>query len=109
MVNLNEMAYVIADGNYVKITYIAGMKSELSLGLSKFYEMIVKSYDVASTCPFVKLGRSVIINQHYLYDINILKQRLTLSDNTHTHQIQMPKQLLKSYRDMIINAQKVQK
>ena len=55
MVNLNEMAYVIADGNYVKITYIAGMKSELSLGLSKFYEMIVKSYDVASTCPFVKV------------------------------------------------------
>ena len=31
--------------------------------------------------PFVRLGRSLLVNQTYLTHINVLKQRLTLSDN----------------------------
>lgn len=106
LLSIDEIAYVMADGNYVSISYITGKKCILSLGLSKFFEMITKVYGNVSVCPFIKLGRSVIVNQTYLYEINILKQLLTLSDNKMTFSIKMPKQLLKSYREMILSAQK---
>ena len=105
IINLDDIAYVIADGNYVKLTYITGVKRLLSIGISDFYGLIVNIYNESSICPFIKLGRSVVINQLYLSEINILKHSLMLSDNKIVFTIQMPKQLLKSYREMIRQAQ----
>lgn len=106
LISIDDIAYVIADGNYVKLIYITGMKRTLSVGLTKFFKMITNVFDNDSKCPFVKLGRSIVLNQSYLYEINILKQLLLLSDNKMTFSIKMPKQLLKSYREMILKTQK---
>ena len=92
----------MADGNYTKICYIGGMNTVLSFGLSKVEKMISESYSLGQVSPFVRLGRSVIINQLFLYDINLLKQHLVLSDcmkNTIT--LKLPKALLKKYKDLV--------
>ena len=95
---VDNIAYIMADGNYTKICYIGGMTTVLSFGLSKIEEMVSAAYAEGTVSPFVRLGRSVIINQLFLYDINILKQHLVLSDcmkNTIT--LKLPKLLLKKY------------
>lgn len=102
MLFVDNIAYVMADGNYTKICYIGGLNIVLSFGLSKVEKMISASYSSGQTSPFVRLGRSVIINQLFLYDINLLKQHLVLSDcmkNTIT--LKLPKPLLKKYKDLV--------
>ena len=92
----------MADGNYTKICYIGGMTTVLSFGLSKVEAMVSAAYAEGTISPFVRLGRSVIINQLFLYDINILKQHLVLSDcmkNSIT--LKLPKPLLKKYKDLV--------
>ena len=99
---VDNIAYIMADGNYTKICYIGGMTTVLSFGLSKIEEMVSAAYAEGTVSPFVRLGRSVIINQLFLYDINILKQHLVLSDcmkNTIT--LKLPKLLLTKYKDLV--------
>ena len=99
---VDNIAYIMADGNYTKICYMGGMTTVLSFGLSKVEAMVSAAYAEGTISPFVRLGRSVIINQLFLYDINILKQHLVLSDcmkNTIT--LKLPKPLLKNYKDLV--------
>ena len=57
---------------------------------------------MATPSPFVRLGRSLIINQRYLTEISILKQKLILSDNDgHSFALNVPKPLLKEYKEKI--------
>ncbi len=102
MLFVDNIAYIMADGNYTKICYIGGMTTVLSFGISKVETLVSASYADGEVCPFVRLGRSVIINQWFLYDINVLKQHLVLSDcmkNTIT--LKLPKPLLKKYKDLV--------
>ena len=99
---VDNIAYIMADGNYTKICYMGGMTTVLSFGLSKVEAMVSAAYAEGTISPFVRLGRSVIINQLFLSDINILKQHLVLSDcmkNTIT--LKLPKPLLKKYKDLV--------
>ena len=99
---VDNIANIMADGNYTKICYMGGMTTVLSFGLSKVEAMVSAAYAEGTISPFVRLGRSVIINQLFLYDINILKQHLVLSDcmkNTIT--LKLPKPLLKKYKDLV--------
>ena len=99
---VDNIAYIMADGNYTKICYIGGMTTVLSFGISKVETLVSASYADGEVSPFVRLGRSVIINQWFLYDINVLKQHLVLSDcmkNTIT--LKLPKPLLKKYKDLV--------
>ncbi len=100
--DLDKVAYIQAGGNYSHIVYIGGSKTMITLGLSKLEEMVKMVTPKGTRSPFVRLGRSLIINQDYLSNINLLKQRLTLSDNQgHTHAIEVPKALLKAYKDLL--------
>lgn len=102
MLFVDNIAYIMADGNYTRICYIGGMGTTLCVGISKIEKLISESYSEGGICPFVRLGRSVIINQMFLMDINILKQHLILSDcikNSIT--LKLPKALLKKYKDIV--------
>lgn len=102
MLFVDNIAYIMADGNYTKICYIGGMITVLSFGISKVETLVSASYADGEVSPFVRLGRSVIINQWFLYDINVLKQHLVLSDcikNTIT--LKLPKPLLKKYKELV--------
>ena len=103
LIDLDMVACIKANGNYSNIMYMDGNKIMVSVGLSQF-ETIIKDAINRKQIPntFVRLGRSVIVNNRYLSQINILKQKLTLSDrSTHAYQLTVPKNLLKSYKDLI--------
>lgn len=103
LIDLDLVACINANGNYCNVMYIDGNKIMVSVGLSQF-EIIIKDAVTKQQSPntFVRLGRSVIVNNRYLSQINILKQKLTLSDRgTHAYQLTVPKNLLKSYKELI--------
>lgn len=103
LIDLDLVACIHASGNYSNIMYIDGNKIMVSVGLSQFETIIkdaINKQRMANT--FVRLGRSVIVNNRYLSQINILKQKLTLSDRgTHAYQLTVPKSLLKNYKELI--------
>ena len=77
----------------------------ITLGLSKIETLIKMTTPKGTRSPYVRLGRSLLINQTYLVNINVLKQRLTLSDNEeHVHTLAVPKALLRAYKDLIRNS-----
>lgn len=74
----------------------------LTLGLSKVEEYIKKILPTDKPSFFIRIGRSLIINQRYLYSINTLKQKLILSDcANHTYILTVSKNLLKAYKEII--------
>lgn len=103
LIDLDLVACIQASGNYSNIMYIDGNKIMVSVGLSQFEIIIIDAINkqqMANT--FVRLGRSVIVNNRYLSQINILKQKLTLSDRgSHAYQLTVPKSLLKDYKELI--------
>lgn len=102
VLDLGKVAYIQASGNYSRIVYIGGMQMMITLGLSKLEGMIKMIVPKDRRSPFVRLGRSLLVNQTYLTHINVLKQRLTLSDNQeHSYVLDVPKALLKAYKDLI--------
>lgn len=102
VLDLDKVAYIQASGNYSRIVYIGGMQMMITLGLSKLERMIKMIVPKDRRSPFVRLGRSLLVNQTYLTHINVLKQRLTLSDNQeHSYVLDVPKALLKAYKDLI--------
>ena len=102
VLDLDKVAYIQASGNYSRIVYIGGMLMMITLGLSKLEGMIKMIVPKDRRSPFVRLGRSLLVNQTYLTHINVLKQRLTLSDNQEqSYVLDVPKALLKAYKDLI--------
>lgn len=102
VLELDKIAYMQADGNYTRIVYIEGMETIVALGLSKMEELIRKTMPREAQGPFARLGRSFIVNQNFLTHINVLKQRLTLSDcQSHSYTLDMPKSLLKAYKELL--------
>ena len=102
VLDLDKVANIQASGNYSRIVYIGGMQMMITLGLSKLEGMIKMIVPKDRRSPFVRLGRSLLVNQTYLTHINVLKQRLTLSDNQeHSYVLDVPKALLKAYKDLI--------
>ena len=102
VLDLDKVAYIQASGNYSRIVYIGGMQMMITLGLSKLEGMIKMIVPKDRRSPSVRLGRSLLVNQTYLTHINVLKQRLTLSDNQeHSYVLDVPKALLKAYKDLI--------
>ena len=68
MLFVDNIAYIMADGNCTKIKYIGGLQTTLSLGISKVEAMLSDSWRQGGVCPFVRLGRSLIVNQMFLYE-----------------------------------------
>ena len=102
IVDLDQVAYIQASGNYCKLMYISGQSLLISLGLAKI-ETLIRKINISSTPNrYVRLGRSLIINQRYLFRISLTRQRLVLSDySKNLHELEVSKPVLKQYKEQL--------
>lgn len=102
VVDLDQTAYIQAVGNYSLVVFITGQKMTVTAGISKIELMIARAYGKGVKSDFVRLGRSVIINQRYLLKIDVLKQALILGDTRHPNlPLRIPKSLVRGYKDVV--------
>lgn len=102
IIPLEKVAYFKANGNYTELCYIKGDTNLLTMGISKIEEFIRRSVPADKPSPFIRLGRSLIINQNYLAEISVLRQKIKLSDREgSSHELTVPKPLLKEYKEKI--------
>lgn len=73
-VRLNDIVCIEADGNYSKLTFVSGWSHTLTLQLHRFDE----TFTAAGITDFVRVGRSLIVNQQFVSMISLTEKRLVL-------------------------------
>ena len=102
IIDLTKIAFLQSNGNYTNMQYIKGETHLLTIGITKVEEYIRQVWPADQPSPFIRLGRRLLINQTYLTEINMLKQRITLSDReTNCYTLAVTKPLLKQYKELI--------
>lgn len=76
-VELLRIAYFEADKNYTTMYLSNGDKLVFTFGLGTMKEYLEKNLK-GDAQNFARIGKSFIINLHYVYQINLLKQTLQL-------------------------------
>ena len=102
IIELDEVVYLKADGNYTNFYYADGkVRTELSC-LSIFDAKIANLYDAAGqNSPFYRMGRSYLVNTNHISDINF--QTLLLSFRLGgVKPISSTKNILKELRDYLV-------
>ena len=71
----DEIVYVRADGNYSDLVLTNGKSRKMTFQLHFFDGVFQQLQDNL----FVRVGRSLIVNKHYIHVINLTEQTLTFS------------------------------
>lgn len=101
-VDLRKVLYFQSDRNYTDVYFVNGVHVTLPTGLMAIEQMLDDDKIRGRVIPFVRLGRSFIVNLSYILRINVSKQELLLSD-THTpgvYKVSVSKEALRKLKDM---------
>lgn len=105
VIDLAEVIYFQANGNYTEFAYLSGDKHMVTFGLTRMEDFIKQAWKLPTPSPFARLGRSLIVNTLYLREISLLRQTITLGDckgGVHRHKVS--KALLKKFKDLIVGS-----
>lgn len=101
-IDVSKIVFFESDGNYTYVNTRDNVKTILGINLLRV-ENILKRRSLAGLKDFVRIGKRYIINIEYVNKINILGQKLVLSDNsTFAHELSISKEALKSLRDIFV-------
>ena len=76
----SKVVYLSSDGNYSTLVQSDGEVRLLTYQLGQIERMIANQLN-GEEDTFIRIGKCLIINRHYIYSINVSKQQLILSDN----------------------------
>ncbi|MBR4871977.1 MAG: LytTR family transcriptional regulator DNA-binding domain-containing protein [Alistipes sp.] len=93
-----NIVYIASDGNYSTLMQADNEVRMLSYQLGQVEEMIHTQLGSEGN-PFIRIGKSLIINSIYTYYINIPKQKLILSDvSSFSHSVTASKESLRELK-----------
>ncbi len=100
-VKLDKVAYIEADSNYCHVVFINGAKATLLTSLINIENLISERFK-GDNPIFIRIGKKYIVNKQYIFQINILKQKLILSDfiNPKTFELSISKEALKNLKNL---------
>lgn len=102
-VNISQIVYFEADGNYTHFVLPNKLKGNIGINLAQT-EKALSSRLGEKSRSFARIGKRYIINLKYIYQINVLKQRLVLSDGVHfAFQLEVSKEALKNLKDIYVS------
>ncbi len=101
-IDISKIAYFEGDGNYTYIVTANKIKSCLTLNLSHTEEALAAQLGEQAK-QFMRIGKRFIVNMRYIYQVDIQKQQLTLSDYDHfTFQLPVSKEALKAVKELVV-------
>ena len=100
--DVEKIVYFEGDGNYTYIVTANKQKVCVTLNLSHTEEALASQLgDTAK--QFVRIGKRFIVNMNYIYQIDIQRQLLMLSDCDHfVFQMPVSKEALKAVKELVI-------
>jgi len=105
---LKQIAFFEADKNYTVLHLNCSRKLVFTFSLQKMEEYLrIQLKDDAAM--FARIGKSHIINLHYIFQIDIVKQKLKLLDCESQREfiLDISKESLKNLRNLFLNQQNI--
>jgi DNA-binding LytR/AlgR family response regulator len=100
--DIQKIVYFEGDGNYTYIVTANKQKVCVTMNLSHTEEALAKQLG-SNANQFMRIGKRFIVNMNYIYQIDIQKQTLMLSDCDHfLFQIPVSKEALKAVKELVI-------
>lgn len=101
-VDLRNVGYFKADRNYTDVYFLNGYHVTLPTCLVAIEKMLDDDRMKGRTMPFVRIGRSVIVNIRHIVHINVLKQELVICDmrTTCVLKVEVQKEALKKLKEL---------
>ena len=101
-IEVSKIVYFEADGNYTDIVMVNKLRASILMNLGEMEKALAAQLG-AEAQMFMRIGKRFIINLHYVYSINVLKQQLILSDYDHfAFQITISKDALKKMKELML-------
>ena len=102
--DISKIVFFEGDGNYTKIITMDKQLNCLTMNLSRMEEVLADQLGESAKC-FMRIGKRYIVNMNFIHRIDILKQKLFLSDNaTFAFSLSISKEALKAVKELVIKA-----
>ena len=82
---LDDVMYVVSDGNYINLNFKSGRTVTLLASLQNFIQVTQST----NLTHFVRIGRSYVINTAYVSQVNSLRKTITLVDDNQDERIEL--------------------
>lgn len=100
--DVEKIVYFEGDGNYTYIVTANKQKVCVTLNLSHTEEALASQLG-DNAKQFMRIGKRFIVNMNYIYQIDIQRQLLMLSDCDHfVFQMPVSKEALKAVKELVI-------
>jgi DNA-binding LytR/AlgR family response regulator len=100
--DIEKIVYFEGDGNYTYIVTANNHKVCVTLNLAHTEEALASQLG-DSAKQFMRIGKRFIVNMNYIYQVDIRKQILMLSDCDHfLFQMPVSKEALKTVKELVI-------
>lgn len=100
--DIEKIVFFEGDGNYTYIVTANKQKVCVTMNLAHTEEALAAQLG-DSAKQFMRIGKRFIVNMNYIYQIDIQKQTLMLSDCEHfLFQLPVSKEALKTVKELVI-------
>lgn len=101
--DISKIVYFEAEGNYTNFVLSNKLKGAVCMNLAQMQEVLGNSLK-ESASVFARVGKRHIVNLSYVYQIGVLRQKLTLSDGeVFAYQLNISKEALKKLKEIYVN------
>lgn len=105
-VNIGQIVFFEADGNYTYFTTLNKQKVCLTMNLSRTEETLSKQL-TPEAHQFLRIGKRFVVNMNFIYQIDMQKQALILSDFDHfVYQLPISKEALKRVKELLLQVKR---
>ena len=99
-IDISKIVYFEADGNYTNIVLANQLRGVVCMNLARMQEMLSERLKEQASI-FARVGKRHIINHTYVYQINVLRQKLVLSDGKRfAFSLDISKEALKKLKEL---------
>lgn len=103
-IDIDKIVYFEGDGNYTHIVTANKHKVCITMNLSNTEAVLATQLEEAAK-HFMRIGKRYIVNMNYIYQIDLQKQNLQLSDwKNFTFQMPVSKEALKTVKELVIKS-----
>ena len=100
--DVQKIVYFEGDGNYTYIVTANRQKVCITMNLSHTEDALASQLG-DNAKQFMRIGKRFIVNMNYIYQVDIQKQTLMLSDCEHfLFQMPVSKEALKTVKELVI-------
>jgi DNA-binding LytR/AlgR family response regulator len=101
-IDVSKIVFFEGDGNYTHLVTVNKMKSCLTKNLAHIEESLATQMGEHAQ-RFMRIGKRFIINMGYIYQVDITKQSLILTDYDHfVYHLPASKEALRKVKELIV-------